>query len=585
MHKRSLASWKLVLLGLASCSSRLPPPPSRPAPLGLPVVEPRTDAVRLEMRGAPLTSLAYRSQSEQSLPSEVFVDFGTDGSPRIVRRTRDRTSSEADRLALVSAFPLPEQPLGGARISESFPIPGTVEADGVIVQTFERTSITSTEVRVRWVRQVRAPRPTFFALPDTMEETNVQCDATYDRQAGRYSEVRCGDGTDEERSVTTLRFDPELSRQRTATLAAIHRREEAGARGLDAWEAAHPRERELRKALALLPGNEGMMATVFYLRAAPEEVMRAALELPSGKLGAFFGVAALWLDAAELSDDTVALVRQRLARDPDLARAFCRRHDERFRPELTRLAASRDEYVADTARRTLAGLDVVRRGPSRLRDVRDPGVLSGLGPTLLRDGRLSEWIPALIDVLAAHEGEEAEEEEEEEEGEEEEEDGAEAWRRAVTTLLAQVGLPNLGASAVPWRAWWARHRDGGPVEWAVEDLSSPVIASRILGAARLSNTDPGEEGRELLARALRDPETSVRITAARSLAQLGDRRAASILVEDMIRGDGELKLSFATLAHLHGTTLGFDPLAPEMDRAEAAGRWREWARRISAASR
>ena len=119
-----------------------------------------------------------------------------------------------------------------------------------------------------------------------------------------------------------------------------------------------------------------------------------------------------------------------------------------------------------------------------------------------------------------------------------------------------------------------------PLREALDD-ESPLVRWAAAGALGAVGSD--EVTQSLEAR-LDDPNASVRVVAAQSLARLGDSSGVPTLIRTLERDDvmighpPELTSDYAVqvLRSVSGEQFGFDSSAPAYERARAVERWQEW---------
>ena len=131
-------------------------------------------------------------------------------------------------------------------------------------------------------------------------------------------------------------------------------------------------------------------------------------------------------------------------------------------------------------------------------------------------------------------------------------------KRAAPALCYTLRDPVIATAA--W-ACWALERVGEP-----DAIPALARYQQRLRAAALANQIPEAAG---------TPELLV-LQAARARLALGDERARPEVVAGLLsRDEGVRKLAFDGLRKHYGTDKGFDPLAPEEERAAAVKRWLE----------
>ncbi len=154
-----------------------------------------------------------------------------------------------------------------------------------------------------------------------------------------------------------------------------------------------------------------------------------------------------------------------------------------------------------------------------------------------------------------------------------------AWDCSTSSVLYYVTLEPDAAELEEWRAFWTAHGAAGRTARLI-GVAREDRRRRLQAMLELSKMQPSDDGRRLFADRLGDDDPMVRLSAARSLARWHDPRGAALLVRALEDGEKLTRLdALLALAGVAGSTLGFDPQAGEVERAEAVGRWREWLRR------
>jgi hypothetical protein len=154
------------------------------------------------------------------------------------------------------------------------------------------------------------------------------------------------------------------------------------------------------------------------------------------------------------------------------------------------------------------------------------------------------------------------------------EGAAPPMRRQLTHLLTRATARTFSDPGAAGRYVWA-HRAQTMDQWLADAARDADPGVRLSACAALRPRKPSMEGRAALYAALESRDGELRLTAAKSLARWGDRRAAPVLAAFLPRED-----AFLALGWLAPSTLGFDPDTSMADRRAAVARWRAWATRV-----
>lgn len=359
----------------------------------------------------------------------------------------------------------------------------------------------------------------------------------------------------------SVQYDAERSAARLGERAEIASRARHAARGFDAYLARNGAKEEIARALAETPADLTMeiakkrpayiVTLSFHLRRNPEDVAAALFAArPDPDALPWF-----LRRSCEVSHGfPVAIAKH--APVPSARHLLAGCADERVRPALVAIAKGKDD-LATTAKKTLASLDALKT-PSKAfaRNADESLVARGndiMMAAILNDRRA--LVPALIAEL------------------EREPDTAAQWLEALT-------LAPLGKDPNAWRAFWATHEKLPASAWALEAAASPVATIRAVAYGVLATLPATEETRAVVARGLDDPRPRVKLAAAIALVSLGDDRGVAPLLALLEQGAaGERETALVALAPRMPVTFGFDPRAPEAERAEALARIRVWAER------
>ena len=273
------------------------------------------------------------------------------------------------------------------------------------------------------------------------------------------------------------------------------------------------------------------------------------------------------LIGTQLSDEEIGFLRPHILQHPDLRRLAIVLRDPRFERELHTLAETDDELgeAALLALRSLT-IDSETALRARISESRsEPQTFLDLVYWYLERNRDPRPIfPMLLDVL--------------------QDQSAEPWaHEMIVELLVELTRRNLGDRPSEWRRFWDDHRSLAYGEWLVGALRDPHGVGHLATYVAIGLQEPFATGHEALTATMDHPSARIRAAGAVALARWRDVRAAPALIRALRTHDAEVRArAFTLLANLNETTLGYDPYAPELDRAHAVGRWAEWAaRRLS----
>ncbi|HJL18823.1 MAG TPA: HEAT repeat domain-containing protein [Sandaracinaceae bacterium LLY-WYZ-13_1] len=344
--------------------------------------------------------------------------------------------------------------------------------------------------------------------------------------------------------------------------AAVAPEPEPAEGSLEAWRRAHPLAEDLATLDASLrqgPGGARHGWLHFQARAHPERLLRAACDPDNRTPDLAFGLLrGAGFFERPLPAEHLPCLRRRAFGSAQLQLALAGVPDPRLREVLEAIVDRPFQAnFADSARGALAILEAGEAigAPLRrfARDEDGENVVNGLLRSYVRhveDPR--PIVPALADLLDAG--------------------GVVGHNRgrASWALRRLTGRAFRDADAA--RAFWASHRDRTVDAWLAEAASDddPEVRRNAYGALRLRA--PTEVGRAALLAGLEDPEVSLRLDAAITLARWGDRRAAPWLVRFL--PDHE---AFLALGWLASSDLGFADAEGVAERRAAVARWREWA--------
>jgi hypothetical protein len=560
-------------------------------------------AVVPDRRPEPHVTVAWSTRRESdAYRHEVDVMSRTDGEPVRVRRSGllyvER--SPRGRLRAVPAegheelrplpvgdedafdlyFPLPPEGwIGAAPVERRYRVPRIdalgVAGDITVREVLTRTGRQGPRLRLRFERQI-------VAGPE--EEISAEGEGVFDTEARRYVEVTLrlhahGPGSSVEppdvEGEVRLVHDELESLARHAFLAGLRAAESEGAVGYDSWMRDHGRDDELAEIAAGLAGAPVEVSRLewFHARASPIEMWGLLLSQPPGERRdhlVWVLVIGPTLAGEELDEEVIALIEAHLGEQRDLRLLVTRLDDPRFRPHLVRMARSRDDpELARAARLALELMDeegVVT--PERVRaSLADEDLLVELLSRYLAgtdDPR--PIVPVLIEGLGR-------------------DDVTPFIVDSIVEVLESLTFRSYGKDAAAWSRFWETHREVPFEQWIVDGTGHPDARHRLQAFGLLAEVEPFEAGRERLVLALDDRHLLVRLIAAEVLARWHDPRAAGALIELLRDPDPQTRdLAFMALGHLAEATMGYDPDAPAVERARAIGRFRQWARRRSAAA-
>ena len=122
--------------------------------------------------------------------------------------------------------------------------------------------------------------------------------------------------------------------------------------------------------------------------------------------------------------------------------------------------------------------------------------------------------------------------------------------------------------------WWREHQNESQTDWLVKDLRDADLRARRLAAMRLGIVGD-MSAIPALHTALEDQ--TIRLDAALSLAQLGNKAAIPVLINEFLSDDAPLRhTGICLLLQLTGQTMGFDPEDDQSTRVAAIQRWKNW---------
>ena len=270
------------------------------------------------------------------------------------------------------------------------------------------------------------------------------------------------------------------------------------------------------------------------------------------------------LIGAPLSDEEIGFLRPHILQHPDLRRLAIVLRDPRFERELHTLAETDDE-LGEAALLALRSLTIDSESALRARiseSRSEPETFLDLVYWYLERNRDPRPLfPMLLDVL--------------------QNESADPWaHEMIVELLVELTRRDLGDRPSTWRQFWDDHRSIPYGEWLVGALHDPHGVGHLSTYVAIGLQEPFATGRKALTATLSHPNGRVRAVGAVALARWRDVRAAPTLVRALRTHDSEVRArAFTLLANLNETSLGYDPYAPELDRAQAVGRWAEWAAR------
>jgi hypothetical protein len=599
MKRRGCAPTLLTIacvlaLPLGACDG-CPARPREPVEIVLDV--PERQALAYRVRGEART-ITPRTET-RAIEALVFVERGHQGQP--ILRIDESTPASPGVQGLGGAsssgdenvrlwFPTPDQALGGEPRIEQWTIANTgststtIRPDLTITDTFTSPSASDDEIAVSIERRIDM---------GMIGESTQRLAARFDRRARRYTVVELAGHSDvdptrdpsfakmarglgaslhmESSEQITLTYDAAASAARSAQLAEIAEAREEARRDYDEYVAAHPAEREVREALAEIGERQRHRPSPrlqFQLVADPARVWRAALAADAPVSLERFAEAVTFLYALRveehLPDEIVELIRPRIGRHHELDFFVVDHPDPRLVDEIARLAGDdRDPELAQRATRALTAL----RAPPTLETLRasgrDPQTFMTIGTPLVlgaSDPRAS--VEILVEVLADPRS-------------------APEVKQVCVQWLEAITRRALGDDVAAWRRFLEEHRSANFAQWMLGAArqDNPLLKQSALEA--LGGLEPSAEARALLLHELDHQLEIVRVAASGSLLRWGDPRGVRPLLDLLEspiaawRGQG-----LSGLASLGDTTLGYDPEAPEIERARAAARWRAWAERL-----
>lgn len=542
-------------------------------------------------------SLAYRMTAEASavvdgkdqgarkLSGTLFIDAGDDGEAHIHLESEQPIFGQRAMVLVPGRssffFPLPESPLAGEPLAQSFTIKGLgttatqTNPDIAVSETLEKTADNGELVTLKFSRRGKAAGNT--PLDVALESRGK---GTFDVKAGRYQRLertaklamsgKLGDQrVDMSMSVAfTLELDLDRSRARTRERATL-RASPVSVEELARYLEAHPASAEIAKAVRGFDHGMPTALLAFHLRANPVATWKQALTLPAEKRERFMsGVSFYFGLGRRLPKALVDWLVATLPEHPSLQNAVANMQDERLREQLVSLAALSGpdkELIAKRARDSLRAIDARRKGPRTLLTT-DPSRFMELGLAFQAEAQDQRaLVPVLIEVLekaaASPSGSKMPLD-----------DICVQWLEGLTSR-------SFGKDVEAWKRFWRANKDKPYCRWLIEAAKqdTPALVNNAL--SRLASCRKFPEATEYLAARVEKDADDTGQLAALSLAEHRDRRAIPALV-DMLAGDSpQLRGSaLVALASFRDTTLGYEPEGDDAGRAAALRRWRAWAR-------
>lgn len=571
-HPRMAALLPALLFAIG-CTGGASPPPARPRVFG----------------GPSDGRIAYRHRAEVRFSDEdpeggersrshLFLVRRADGTFRVQYQedeNEQRFLPIDDRAAAILYFPavpaaaLRERVLRIPRVDRDEPLE--------LRERVSRGEEISGRIEVRFEREGHiatgdhdAPTPVHFVQRGR---------GSFDPATGRYEtveiefEARDGEGTLEGR--VSLRFDAE----ETARGVERERQIRAGlARGAQSY-AADPSVSDPAPELARIEsrlraaGGEPVDLNAiewFHAHAHPVELWNMLLAEPVGSGGRAhlqrLLVVAPMMAGERVPDEVIEFLRAHLG-DRDVARAVLLLGDARLEGEVRKLAASSDAELREAARAALlerldlrpTAEDVRAAWPSEER------FLELAVAYAWREDDPRPIVPVLVEVLPKAEPAVAEQ---------------------VVEILQSLTFRPYGLDPARWQTFVETHASLPYRDWIVAATREKGHEARIAAYEALGYEAPFDAGASALTNALRARDPRLRLAAAGSLARWRRTEAAPVLVEFLSARDFETRLAaFSALAHLAPSTLGYDPSVESVDRAEAIGRFRAWARALAGKQR
>lgn len=532
--------------------------------------------------GTPEAVIAFRHTAEVRFADEdaeaaertrghLYVIPGADGAFR-VRYQEDEDEQRFlpidDAAAVLLYFPSPPEPeaiertFRVSRLDRDEPLVLSEriwregEADGGIQIGFERKGRIDTG---------DPHDPTVVQFVQRGRGTYLPAEGRYHDMAIEY-EARDPGGMVAGR--VTLRFDPEESERRIRREREIRAAIARGAQEYGRSRDVHAPEAELARVEARLraAGEEPVDLSAlewFHAHAHPVELWKLLLDEPLGS-GARAHLQRLLVVAPMLAgerppDEVIAFMRHHLD-DRDVARAAILLSDPRLEPEVRRLAESSDPELREAARAALLErLDLRPTAEDVRAVVSDPDRFLELAVVYAwREEDPRPLVPVLVDALRSAEPFLAEH---------------------LVELLQAITFRPYGADVDRWQTFYDTHASLPYRDWIVGATEEPGHEARIAAYEALGYEAAFDAGAAALQAGLRERDPRLRLAAAGSLARWHRPEAAPVLVSFLAAPEFETRVTaFTALADLSRSSLGYDPSAEDVDRAEALGRWRAWAK-------
>lgn len=373
----------------------------------------------------------------------------------------------------------------------------------------------------------------------------------------------------EVRAHAELTFDPAATLARVDARQRIAEAERDGAREHDAFADWNDGDAEIATIENLLAEADEDPDTTeleaFHARANPEAMWRVLIDLPLGP-GRDHLVQLLAIDPAmrgeHFPDEVVPMIRARIFDDGELAELVMMLGDERFRPELERIARTGPGTLRERARAVLEQMEARTPTLAELESVRadEERWLAGVEAYIAEVDDPRSVVPGLLAIVARP--------------------AEDRWlaMRAIV-LLQQITCRAIADDPAAWASLYDRYRDRPYREWLLDASYDSDRIARLAAAVAL--TERGDDaGRARLRELAADRDPITRFVAAEALAAEGDAAGLPQILA-MMRDPARAtrRIAYLALAYLAPCTFGFDPDAPALERARALGRIERWAAR------